>query len=105
MAHRDRTYDKSAGIPDSRDPLPLPTVQSSSGDLDTPLGDTPARDPWAAWRERIEDLLHAGGCSDQTNSFLESLDDQLTNKGWLSEAQQEAIEKIEGRRDGGRSRY
>ena len=60
---------------------------------------------WADWRERLERLLHDPNVSERTQTFLESLDEQLADRGYLTPAQTAAIESIEERRDGGRARY
>ncbi len=94
-------------------PRPTPTAPNppkpSLDDLDAPLPDSAdaarADRVWADWRERLEQLLRDPGLSEKTQAFLESLDEQLTNKGYLSPGQTDAIEEIEQRRDGGRSRY
>ena len=55
-------------------------------------------------RGRIADLLSDPNAGDGTITLLEDYDEQLKDRGWLSERQIETLDEIEGRRFCGRNR-
>jgi hypothetical protein len=71
--------------------------------LDAPLHDTDPdaspRDASEGFGERIGELLSDRGALPGTIRILESFDEQLREKGWLSVRQRALVEQMEQRRD------
>ena len=106
--------------PDDRDKPPVGVAYGVTGDairrefaaddpLNAPLPDSAevAKEDryWADIRERLERLLRDPDLSERTQAILESFDEQLTNRGFLTGNQVNTIIEIEDRRDSGKRRY
>lgn len=72
---------------------------------DTPLDDDDPAPDLDEWRGRIADLLADPAASDGTIRFLESLEEQARDRGFLTSTQKARVEEIEERRADGRRRF